>query len=103
MFLELSQPPEVDGAMPPAEAARAAALAAISVEEELLLANLVARLQRVVTEPGSGDRAFLRDIRGKAPRVLSAAQMARVRRIAWRYRFQLPPLLRPAVNPDGAA
>jgi len=71
----------------------------VSIEEELLLLSLVARLQRVVTDT-PGDRDFLRSVRGKASKTLSAAQRKHVMRVAWRYRFQLPSLLRPGADPD---
>lgn len=75
----------------------------MSVEDALLLALRMAALHRVVTEPGSGDRAFLRDIRGKRLEALTERQIAHVQRLAWRYRHQLAPMLRPAENPDQEA
>ncbi len=65
----------------------------------LWLVLLLQKLKRVVTRPGSGDLAFIRELRAVHPQVMSPAQRAHVVRLAWRYRFQLPPALRPA-NPD---
>lgn len=103
--------PEVDGNSAPArphftEMDRAVmpgfaqAAAEIDLETQILFANLLASLQRVVTEAGNGDRAFLRDLRGVRPSVLSDKQREHVMRLAWRYRLQLPRGLRPAANPD---
>jgi hypothetical protein len=76
-----------------------AAATSVSIEEELLLASLVARLQRTVTDT-VGDRVFLRSVRGRKISMLSEAQRKNVMRLAWRYRFQLPPVLRPGADPD---
>jgi hypothetical protein len=72
----------------------------IDLEMQLLLANVMAALQRVVTNSGRGDRDFLRGLRGVRPHLLSEKQRAHVMRLAWRYRLQLPPGLRPACDPD---
>jgi hypothetical protein len=71
----------------------------VDLATELLLSNLLARLQRVVTD-FPGDRQFLRDMRGKRVAAMTDAQRAQVMRVAWRYRFQLPAALRPAADPD---
>jgi hypothetical protein len=80
-----------------------AAASAIGLGEQLDLALLVAALQRVKTEPGSGDLDFITGLRGKKPHLFSDAQRARIRRCTWRYRIQLPAGLRPASNPDKQA
>ncbi len=75
----------------------------LTAEEALWLAMLLQALNRVVTEPGSGDRAFLRDLRGKHPDCLTERQRAHVMRLAWRYRHQIKPALRPGRDPDQEA
>ncbi len=76
---------------------------ALTLDQELHLANVIARLQRVVTHPGSGDRRFIQDMRGTRPSSLTDPQRKWLIRLAWKYRFQLPPGLRPAENPDTPA
>ena len=76
------------------------AMPSISDATALLLTLLLQRLKRVVTSPGSGDRAFIRELAGVHPERFSEAQRARVMRLAWRYRWQLPAELRPSRDPD---
>jgi hypothetical protein len=80
----------------------AAPAASLDINEQLLLVNRIARLQGVRTEPGSGDRDFVRSLRGVRPALLSDKQRAHVLRLAWRYRIQLPEGLRPDADPDTA-
>ena len=76
---------------------------ALDLGTELLLANTLAALQRVDTDAGSGDLAFIRGLRGMRPGVMPENQRAHLMRLAWRYRLQMPHGLRPAANPDTPA
>jgi hypothetical protein len=75
-----------------------AAQSSVSVAEQLLLVSLVVQLRRVVTN-FPGDRAFIRSLTVDVSR-LSDSQRAHMMRLAWRYRLQLPPGLRPGADPD---
>lgn len=76
--------------VPSVEPARA------GLELELLFGNLCAALQRVKkTDPGSGDRDFIRSMRGRRFDALAEADRKRLMTLRWRYRFQLPEGLRP--------
>lgn len=71
----------------------------MDIEAELLLANLLRALQHVKTT-ALGHHDFIRSVRGERPVNLSQRQCDQVRRLAWRYRLQLPRGLRPARDPD---
>ena len=72
----------------------------IDADTALLLGLTLARLRRVRTDPGSGDRAFLYAAARIDPAAMTARQRAHVIRLAWRYRIQLPPMLRPGADPN---
>ena len=72
----------------------------LDADTALWIGLLMQNLNRVPTDAGSGDRAFLRELRGKHPDVLSDRQRQHVIRLAWRYRFQLRSALRLAHDPD---
>jgi hypothetical protein len=72
----------------------------LDINDALMLGLQLQRLQSVDTYPGSRHKAFLTEMRGRLPDQMSENERAQIRRLAWRYRWQLPAMLRPAADPD---
>jgi hypothetical protein len=87
-------------AVPPAPVVSTSEPQRDGIELALLLGNLCAALQRVKTDPGSGDLDFIRSVRGRRVERLTDAEITRLMVVRWKYRFALPEGLRP-VSPPG--
>ncbi len=88
-FAARSQPAEVDD-----DAAR------MAMSEQTVLRLTIAALGRVTMLPGHPDKARLRALARIDLGRIDDAQIATMRRLAWRYRRQMPRHLAPRMNPD---
>ena len=71
--------------------------------ENETLRQMLRHLQGVTMLPGSPDKRFVRDVWQRDPATLTVKQKGYVRRLAFRYRRQLPEGVRLMVDPDNPA